>query len=614
MTLSPQFLDELRTRTLLSGVVGKAVKLQRAGREFKACCPFHQEKTPSFYVNDDKGFYHCFGCSAHGDAIRFVTETQGLSFIDAVKELAQAAGMTVPAPDPRSAERAERAAGLHDVVAAAAKWFEAELAGIGGGEAREYLKRRGLSDAIVREFALGFAPDSRSRLRTALAKHGVERLVETGLLIAPEGTDKESYDRFRGRLIFPIRDPRGRAIGFGGRILGPGEPKYLNSPDTPLFDKGRTLYNLDRAAPASRTAKRIIVVEGYMDVIALAQAGIAEVVASSGTALTEGQMERLWRLDPLPILCFDGDAAGQRAAAKAAIRALPFLAPERSLRFATMPPGQDPDDVVRGGGRAAFETLVATPEPLVDRLWRHELDAIPLTTPEARAGLRRRLGEHAQAIGDGDVRGQYQAEFRRRFDALYAERRPEQGTGARRFQPFRPQPAPASAQARSIGGSGIDPMLARAVLGGLIRFPAAIATHAEALASLETRDPALDALRERLLDSAFGHAKLEAETLAPILAEAGLGALAKELSRSNGLAFSFLRGDADPERARRDLGEAIEVLVSRPLIEAALAEATARFRETTDDGSFAEQRRLHDARSATEARLVELMRADDGTD
>ncbi len=612
MSLSPQFLDELRARTLLSSVVGKAVKLQRAGREFKACCPFHQEKTPSFYVNDDKGFYHCFGCSAHGDVIRFVTETQGLPFIDAVKELAQAAGITVPAPDPRSAERAERAAGLHDVVAAAAKWFESELAGLRGSEARAYLRQRGVSDATAAAFEIGFAPDSRNRLKSALEKHGVERLVETGLLIAPEGGEKEPYDRFRGRLIFPIRDPRGRAIGFGGRILGSGEPKYLNSPETPLFDKGRTLYNLDRAGPASRTAKRIIVVEGYMDVIALAQAGIAEVVASSGTALTEAQLERLWRLDPLPILCFDGDAAGQRAAAKAGIRALPLLGPERSLRFATLPAGQDPDDLVREGGRAAFEAIVAAAEPLVDRLWRHELEAVPLTTPETRAGLRRRLSEHAQTIGDGDVRGQYQAEFRRRFDALYAERRPEYGL--RKFVPFRGQPLPASAQARSIGGRGIDPMLARAVLGGLIRHPRAIATHAEALAGLVTRDPALDRLREKLLDSAFGHAALEAETLLPILAKAGLGALAKELSGSNGLAFSFLRGDADLERALRDLGEAIEVLVSRPLIEAALAEATARLQETTDDGSFAEQRRLYDARSATEARLVELMRAGDGMD
>jgi DNA primase len=274
MTLSPQFLDELRGRTLLSALVGRSVKLQKAGREYKACCPFHQEKSPSFYVNDEKGFYHCFGCGAHGDAIRFLTEAQGLPFIDAVKELAQAAGMEMPAPDPRAAEKAERQSGLHDVMTAAARWFEDQLGGIEGGEARAYLERRGVSEATRRAFGFGFAPDSRGKLKAALAKAGEDKLIEAGLLISVE--EKEPYDRFRGRLMIPIRDPRGRVIAFGGRIIGEGEPKYLNSPDTPLFDKGRTLFNLDRAAPAARKAGRIIVVEGYMDVIALAQAGIEE--------------------------------------------------------------------------------------------------------------------------------------------------------------------------------------------------------------------------------------------------------------------------------------------------------------------------------------------------
>src|SRR5437868_2792468 len=284
MTLSTAFLDELRARTVLSAIIAPSVKLIRAGREWKACCPFHNEKTPSFTVNDDKGFYHCFGCGAHGDAIRFLTDQRGMPFMDAVKELAAKAGMDVPAPD-----------------------------------------------------------------------------------------------------------PRGRVIGFGGRILGEGEPKYLNSPQTVLFDKGRTLYNLDRAGPASRTAKRLIVVEGYMDVIALDRAGIAEVVAPNSTALTEGQLERLWRLDPSPILCFDGDSAGRKAAIRAATRALPLLRPDRTLRFVELPAGQDPDDVIQAGGREAFEALLANPEPMDARLWRHEIETEPLTTPEAWAGLKERL-------------------------------------------------------------------------------------------------------------------------------------------------------------------------------------------------------------------------------
>ncbi|HVL29179.1 MAG TPA: DNA primase, partial [Sphingomicrobium sp.] len=385
MTLSPAFLDELRARTLLSAVIAPSVKLIKAGREYKACCPFHAEKTPSFTVNDDKHFYHCFGCGAHGDAIRFLTDARGLTFMDAVKDLAARAGMEVPAPDPRSREKAERSAGLYEVMAAAQAWFAEQLDGVEGGAARAYLTERGISDATRKKFGFGFAPDSRGKLKAALAQFGNDKLVEAGLLIAPDD-GKDPYDRFRGRLTYPIKDARGRVIAFSARILGPGEPKYLNSPDTPLFDKGRTLFNLDRAGPASRAAKRILVVEGQMDAIALDQAGIGEVVAPLGTALTDHQLERLWRLEGAPICCFDGDAAGQKAAVRAAIRALPHLGPERTLRFVELPAGQDPDDVIRSGGRQAFEALLEAPEPLVDRLWRAEADAAPLDTPEARAG------------------------------------------------------------------------------------------------------------------------------------------------------------------------------------------------------------------------------------
>ena len=309
MTLTPQWLDELRSRITLSTLIGRSVKIIRAGREYKACCPFHNEKTPSFTINDEKGFYHCFGCSAHGDAIRWMTDQRGLSFMDAVKELAAEAGMEVPAADPRAAKKAEEQASLRDVVQAAADWFAQQLGSSNGAPARDYLAKRGISEATRKAFGFGLAPESRSALKEALKKFPTAMLVESGMLIAVD--DKEPYDRFRGRLMIPIRDARGRVIAFGGRMLGDGEPKYLNSPDTPLFDKGRTLYNLDKASPASRQTNRIIVVEGYMDVIALAEAGIADAVAPLGTALTENQLGMLWRMVPVPVLCFDGDSAGQ---------------------------------------------------------------------------------------------------------------------------------------------------------------------------------------------------------------------------------------------------------------------------------------------------------------
>ncbi len=614
MSLSPAFLDELRSRTLLSALIGKTLKITKAGREFKGCCPFHNEKTPSFYVNDDKGFYHCFGCSAHGDAIRWMTDQRGLTFMDAVKELAQAAGMDVPAPDPRAAERAERANSLYDVMTAAADWFVAQLNGIEGAEARTYLEKRGLAAATIKNFGLGFAPDARGKLKTALAHFGEDKLIESGLLI--QVADKESYDRFRGRLMIPIRDPRGRVIAFGGRILGVGEPKYLNSPDTPLFDKGRTLYNLDLAGPESRKSNRMIVVEGYMDVIALAQAGIGDVVAPLGTALTENQLERLWRMTDAPILCFDGDSAGQKASIRAIGRAMPALAPARSLNFVTLPAGQDPDDLIKSGGRGAMDTLLASPETLVDRLWRHERDALPLNTPEARAGLRQRVVEHAQAIQNRDVRDQYLSEFRGRVESAFPSRSAFQPRGnsaggkgnygnRRGFEP-----APLR-QTHSISGGGIEPQLARAMLAGLLRHPQVIAPCGDALAALQIGDGPLDELRHTVVEAAFLDQTLDSGALITICDSAGLGVLVRELLNANTLAFSFTKPQADPELARRDLGVAIEALAARPELDAALSAATARLSEKWDETGFAEQTRLLAARREADQKLAALAQGED---
>jgi DNA primase len=607
MILSPAWLDELRARTTLSALIGRTIKVQKAGREFKACCPFHNEKTPSFTINDDKGFYHCFGCGAHGDAIRWMTDQRGLTFMDAVKELAQSAGMEVPAADPLAAARAQRSSSLHDVMTAAQAWFAEQLHSPDGKAARNYLSGRGLKESTVTSFGIGLAPDSRDKLRTALQRFGDDMLVEAGLLISVDG--KEPYDRFRGRIMIPIRDPRGRVIAFGGRILGQGEPKYLNSPDTPLFDKGRVLYNFDKAGAASRRSARLIVVEGYLDVIGLYQAGMEDAVAPLGTALTEHQIERLWRTVDVPVLCFDGDSAGQKAAIRAALRALPRLQPSKSLSFAMLPKGKDPDDIVRESGARAMESLIAVAEPLVDRLWNHEAGLAPLRTPEDRAGLRRRLGEHAQSIQDPNVRSLYQAEFRDRFDTLF--QRPPRGptgSGPVRNPQFR---RPISRSAQAIGGTGVDPVFARAILAGLLRHPAMLLAFGEALAMLAIEDAQLDRLRSVLLDAAYDGIALETQALMPICDSAGMGALAHELLNANGLAFSFARRQSDAAIARRDLGMAIEALAARPALDAALAAATARLATQWDETGFAEQVRLRTALGEANRRLAELAQGED---
>uniref|UniRef100_UPI00082EAF82 DNA primase n=1 Tax=Novosphingobium lentum TaxID=145287 RepID=UPI00082EAF82 len=500
MSLTPQWLDELRSRVTLSGVIGRTTRLTKAGREFKACCPFHNEKSPSFTVNDEKGFYHCFGCGAHGDAIRWLTDQRGLSFMDAVKELAVEAGMEIPAPDPRAAAVAEQQKSLHDVMAAAQAFFVHSLTTDAGAEARRYLASRGFPARTVEDFGFGFAPDSRTAIKDALAQFPEAMLIEAGLRIVVEG--KDPYDRFRNRLMLPICDARGRPIAFGGRILDAAKvdaPKYLNSPDTPLFDKGRTVYNLHRAAPASRQSGRVVVVEGYMDVVALAAAGIGEAVAPLGTALTEHQIERLWRIVECPVLCFDGDAAGRRAALRACLRALPLLRPGHSLRIATLPAGMDPDDVVKRDGPQAMEDLLGSARNLVEVLWDAEREAAPLATPEDKAGLKARLMTHVDTIADPDIKPLYRRDLLERFDALaFARReRPAFKPGARsnRSGPWKPAPPPlasaTAARLQSRVGSG-DALLA-AVIAGFIAMPHEIARHAESLARLVPADPMLGA-------------------------------------------------------------------------------------------------------------------------
>ncbi|MGD9471070.1 MAG: DNA primase [Novosphingobium sp.] len=605
MSLSPQFLDELRSRITLSGVISRTTRLQKAGHEWKACCPFHDEKSPSFTVNDQKGFYHCFGCGAHGDAIRWMTDQRGLGFMDAVKELAAEAGMELPAPDPRAARAAEQRASLHDVMQAAQDWFAANLRGPEGEQARAYLHSRGFPQGVIDEFGFGFAPENRQALKNALSRFPEAMLIEAGLRITVEG--KEPYDRFRNRLMLPIQDARGRVIAFGGRILDAGKsdaPKYLNSPDTPLFDKGRTLYNLHRAGPASRKSGRIVVVEGYMDVVALAAAGIADAVAPLGTALTERQLELLWRVTDVPVLCFDGDAAGQRAAMRAIGRALPMLAPGRSLAIVNLPAGLDPDDLIRERGAAEMERLLSSPKSLLNLLWDFELNARALETPEDKAGLKARLLEHVETITDPDIKALYRRELLDRFSAFAFPRKeftPQPARTGQRGGFRKPAALPVIsgevvARLRKLVSDRGRDTLTAGVIAGLVRFPDQIQRHAEALLCVSTAQPHLSGAVDALLDAAEA---LESGAELPIWPE-GSGAMA-----GRSLPFSFLAPDAEETDARSALANAVGLLIERPALEAAVAKATARF-ESDPEGAFAEQQRLLKRKLEFEARLGQM--------
>lgn len=555
MSLPVSFLDELRVRTQLSGLIGQSVKLTRAGRELKGCCPFHNEKTASFYVNDDKAFYHCFGCSAHGDAIKWMTDHLGLPFMDAVKDLAAAAGMEVPASDPRAAEIDAERTGLHDVLERAAKWFASNLSGTSAQAARAYVAGRGIPDAQVQGFEFGYSPYTRkgqpSPLAVFMSGVSVETLCDVGLMQRPDD-DSAPYDYFRNRLMFPIRDSRGRCIGFGGRVIGQGEPKYLNTPETQVFDKGRTLFNLHRAAPAARKSGRLVIVEGYMDVVAMDRAGVTETVAPNGTALTEAQMLLAWRLVNVPICCFDGDRAGRAAAAKAAIRALPGLRPDRSLSFAFPPSGQDPDDVLNAGGAVAVRMMIERPRSLSDVIWTNEIDASDMDSPEARAGFRSRLFAHCDMIEDAGVRAEYQAEFRRRLSAVEASWSSPRRAG----QTLPEQP---SGIVRSIADRGMKTQVAAAVLAGLLRDPTLVSAHAEQLFLARMDDADLAALRHALVDIAYTWEGPFDERFDQALERAGVRDVADAVRTYRHLPYSFLL--ASDRAAIAKLGSTIEALI-----------------------------------------------------
>src|SRR5262245_17128919 len=471
MRFTPQFLDELRARLPVSEVVGRRVKLRKAGREWKGLSPFNKEKTPSFFVNDQKMAWFDFSSGKNGTIFDFLMLTEGLSFPEAVERLAAEAGMALPAVSHEDVERAERRKTIHDICELAAKFFEATLAGRGGAKARGYLADRGLDPATQVKFRLGYAPAERFALKEHLGKEGipVEDMVEAGLLVSGDDIPVP-YDRFRDRVMFPIADLRGRIIAFGGRALEKdAQAKYLNSPETPLFHKGTTLYNIAPARAAAHKGATVVAVEGYVDVIAMVNAGYEAAVAPLGTALTSEQMALLWKMADEPVLCFDGDSAGRRAAYRAVDIALPLVKPGKSLKFASLPEGQDPDDLWRSGGRAAIEDVLGAARPLAQVLWMRETEAGSFDTPERRAALEARMREVTAAIGDETVRKYYRRDFGDRLQRLFqADERPAYRRDPARSAPFKPRGSggwpsrPGSGRGRS---GGYRPMPVGAVSG-----------------------------------------------------------------------------------------------------------------------------------------------------
>ncbi|MCT8974775.1 DNA primase [Microbaculum marinisediminis] len=542
MKFPPSLLDEIRARLPVSDVVGRKVKLRRQGREFIGLSPFNAEKSPSFTVNDQKGFYHCFSSGKHGDIFRFLMETEGLSFPEAVERLAGEAGVPMPKPDRHAEQRERERAGLADVMEAAAAFFEASLRQPEGREARDYLVNRGLDDQTCKRFRIGYASGGRYALKEHLGKLGIanEAMAKAGLLIT--GSDiAVPFDRFRDRVIFPITDLRNRVIAFGGRALrSDQQPKYLNSPETELFHKGRVLFNMAAARRAAQEKATVIVAEGYMDVVALTRAGFGNSVAPLGTALTEDQLALLWRVADEPVLCFDGDAAGLRAAFRAADLAMPHLQAGKSLRFALLPEGSDPDDLVREAGAAALAEVIDRARPLADMLWTREVEATPLDTPERRAAFEKRLAETIGRIPDVRVRRHYGELFRDRLAEFFGRRadrdrggraggwtgggrhgNDRRGGGRAPWQRGADRAAAgASAGFSGQGGGGrassdLVRRLASArqalprreaiLLLTLLNHPELLTERAEAVAHMELSHRDLDRLRGALLDIAAHH-------------------------------------------------------------------------------------------------------------
>ena len=515
MSLSPDFLDELRTRVAVSDIVRRRVQLRKQGREWAGLSPFNKEKTPSFFVNDEKRFYHCFSSGKHGDVFSFLMEIEGQTFREAVETVAEIAGMDVPAEGPEAGDRRRAIKGALETLVIACDFFESQLRMPVGRNGMAYLKSRGLDDATIRRFRLGYAPAAHGSLAAHVARDGIteDLLVEAGLMKHRDGGRASDY--FRDRIMFPITDRQGRTIGFGGRALGDAQPKYLNSPETPVFHKGGVLYGLSSAREPAHKSGRVLVVEGYMDVIALAQAGINEAVAPLGTAIGEDQIRLLWTLASEPVICLDGDRAGRAAAIRSAERALPALKPGKSLRFAMLPQGEDPDTLVRKQGTAAIEAVVDTATALSDLLWQVEWERNEPTSPERKAAFHRALFEQIGRIHDETVRRYYEQDFRARLrmhlEAPGARERPQKGAGWRKD----PQSATRTLRpSRRPNHADLALQRQRVALGLLALNPMLVDELAERLANIPIGDMALDSVRNQILSLSVTHSDLDAEAFA----------------------------------------------------------------------------------------------------
>ena len=590
MSLPPGFLDELRTRTSLAQVVGRKVmwdarKSNQGKGDMWAPCPFHQEKTASFHVDDRKGFYYCFGCHAKGDAISFIRETENLGFTEAIELLARETGMQMPARDPQAQARADRRTQLAEVMEQAVQYYRLQLKTAAAANARDYLAGRGLSEAAQERWGIGFAPDQRQAVFGHLTGKSVaaDLVIDAGLAAKPDDGGAP-YDRFRGRIIFPIRDARGRAIALGGRAMDPNaRAKYLNSPETELFDKGRSLYNHGPAREAAGKGQPLIVAEGYMDVIALAEAGFAATVAPLGTAITEDQLQLLWRIAPEPIIALDGDAAGLRAAMRLIDIALPLLEAGKSLRFCVMPAGQDPDDVIRAGGAGAMQKLVSAAQPLVHLLWRRETEGKVFDSPERKAGLDKSLREALRKIGDPGLRAHYGDEIKRLRWALFANRAP---SGRQPRQGWSKAPAGATAGTKqsvlAASTTDIEDHLRESViLAVLLSHPNLVMRFESELESLDCTAPVHKAIQVALLRNTDTAPEL---IRTRVEAQTGAAPLEKLLAHSHIQIVPAIRNLADTEQAMMCIAEELAKLAAKRGAAREVSEAVQDISNLADEG------------------------------
>ncbi|WP_170475978.1 DNA primase [Ruegeria arenilitoris] len=590
MSLPPGFLDELRTRLSLSQVVGRKVtwdarKSNQGKGDMWAPCPFHHEKTASFHVDDQKGFYYCFGCHAKGDAISFVKETENVSFIEAVEILAREAGMPMPARDPKAQEKQDRRTQLSDVMEQAVQFFKLQLKTGAGTAAREYLTRRGLDAQALDRWEIGFAPDGWQGLWDHLrGKNVTEDLIIGAGLAKPSNQGKKPYDTFRNRIMYPIRDPRGRCIAFGGRALDPTDnAKYLNSPETDLFDKGRSLYNHGPARQAAGKGHPLIVAEGYMDVIALAEAGFGASVAPLGTAITEHQLNLLWRIADEPIIALDGDTAGLRAAMRAVDLALPMLEAGKSLRFALMPEGKDPDDLLRAEGAESVQAVLDAAVPMVKLLWQREVEGKVFDSPERKAALDKSLREKIKLIRDPSIRSHYGQEIKDlRWQLFRPERRPNRNwQSGGKWQPQQ-QPASPGARASFLASSENADIQLReaAILAIAILNPQVVIQFEHQLEDMECQNPNHAELRDAVLRHAIDDPENLKEHIVQTL---GSQALENLLNLRHVAVIPCVFKPGDVEKAEMTLAEELAKIKALRGLDAEIAEAAEELSNLDDE-------------------------------